>query len=52
VLALRYWLDLSTDEVAQVVGVSPQAVRNLQYRGLQSLRASLAERPDPAPLPT
>lgn len=47
VLVLRYVFDLSTNEVADVVDVTPQAVRNLQYRGLTFLRASLARRPAP-----
>ena len=50
VLALRYWLDLSTEEVAEIVGVTPQAVRNLQYRGLKSLRLRLAVRQPGEPL--
>lgn len=39
VVVLRYLLDLSTEEVATVVDATPAAVRNLQYRGLEFLRA-------------
>ena len=42
VLVLRYVLDFSPTQVAEVVGATPQAVRNLQYRGLRGLRAQLA----------
>ena len=48
VLVLRYLFDLSPREVADVLGATPQAVRNLQYRGLKFLRGSLA--PQSAPL--
>jgi RNA polymerase sigma-70 factor, ECF subfamily len=42
ILLLRFVFDFSPTEVAQVVDATPQAVRNLQYRGLQGLRALLA----------
>ena len=42
VIVLRFLLDLPSREVADVIGATPQAVRNLQYRGLRSLRAALA----------
>jgi RNA polymerase sigma-70 factor (ECF subfamily) len=42
VIFLRYVFGLSPREVADVVDASPQAVRNLQYRGLRELRAQLA----------
>ncbi len=41
VVMLRYMFDLSTQQVAEVISAPPQVVRNLQYRGLQSLRAAL-----------
>lgn len=47
VLVLRYLYDLSTREVADVIGSTPHAVRNLQHRGLKFLRASLAPRTAP-----
>jgi RNA polymerase sigma-70 factor (ECF subfamily) len=42
VLVLRFMLDLSTDEVAAVIGKSPKAVRQLQSRALRTLRERLA----------
>ena len=47
VLVLRYLYDLSTREVADIIGTTPHAVRNLQLRGLKFLRASLAPRTAP-----
>lgn len=47
VLVLRYLYDLSTREIADVIGATPHSVRNLQYRGLKFLRASLAPRTAP-----
>jgi RNA polymerase sigma-70 factor (ECF subfamily) len=41
VVVLRYVFDLSTREVAEIIDATPQAVRNLQYRGLQFLRSAL-----------
>ena len=43
---LRYALDFSTDEIAEVMEVSVQAVRNLQHRGLAFLRQRLKENDD------
>lgn len=39
-IALRYYLDLSFDEVAQVLRVSPKAAKLRTYRALQRLRMS------------
>jgi RNA polymerase sigma-70 factor (ECF subfamily) len=44
VLVLRYALDFSTEEIAEVMEVSSQAVRNLQHRGLAFLRNRLREK--------
>jgi RNA polymerase sigma-70 factor (ECF subfamily) len=42
VLLLRYMLDLSFQEVAEVLYRSPEAIRQLHQRALSSLRARLA----------
>lgn len=44
VLTLRVVADLSIDQVAAVIGRSPGAVKQLQRRGLISLRRALQER--------
>jgi RNA polymerase sigma-70 factor (ECF subfamily) len=41
-LALRFMLDMSADEIAQVLDLTPTNVRGLQHRGLSFLRARLA----------
>ena len=41
VLMLRYTLDFSAEEISQVLGSTPQAVRNLQHRALCYLRRCL-----------
>ena len=41
VLMLRYSLDFSAEEIGQVLGSTPQAVRNLQHRALCFLRRCL-----------
>jgi RNA polymerase sigma-70 factor (ECF subfamily) len=41
VLMLRYALDFSAEEIGEVLGSSPQAVRNLQHRALRFLRRCL-----------
>lgn len=41
-LVLRHYLDLPAAEAAQVLGVSPDALRQLCHRGIESLRSSLA----------
>jgi RNA polymerase sigma-70 factor (ECF subfamily) len=46
VLVLRYALDFSTEEIAEVMEVTPQAVRNLQHRGLAFLRQRVKDGDD------
>lgn len=41
VIILRYILDLSTDEIAEIMGISRNYVRVLQYRALQSLKVKI-----------
>ena len=43
VLVLRYALDFSTEEIAEVMETTAQAVRNLQHRGLAVLRRRLRD---------
>ena len=45
-LALRYYGDLSVDEIAARVGARPGTVKSRLHRALQALRTEL-ERPDP-----
>jgi RNA polymerase sigma factor (sigma-70 family) len=45
-LVLRYALDFSTEEIAEVMEISIQAVRNLQHRGLAFLRHRLQQNDD------
>lgn len=40
-LVLRYFADLPAEDVAKIMSVSPQAVRNLTHRAIQQLRGSL-----------
>lgn len=42
-LVLRYFADLDVDEVAEVMGATNQAVRNLTHRALKRLREMLGE---------
>ena len=49
VLLLRFMMDLSTDEIAEVLGRSPESVRMLQSRALRFLRdrlTALGRKPD------
>ncbi len=41
VLHLFYWEDMTTEEIARVVGCSPEAVRQQLYRGRQKLKKIL-----------
>jgi RNA polymerase sigma-70 factor (sigma-E family) len=43
VVVLRYWLDLSEQQVAAELGCSPGSVKSQASRGLQRLRAALGE---------
>ncbi|MET7305393.1 SigE family RNA polymerase sigma factor [Embleya sp. NPDC005575] len=43
VLVLRYWEDQSVDTVADLLGMSPVAVRTCSVRALKRLRARLPE---------
>jgi RNA polymerase sigma factor (sigma-70 family) len=40
VIVLRYYLDLSFGEVAQVLAITPKAARSRTYRALERLRLS------------
>jgi RNA polymerase sigma-70 factor (ECF subfamily) len=42
-VALRYMLDFGTEEIAEIMQISPQAVRNLQHRALRFLRERFLE---------
>jgi hypothetical protein len=46
VLVLRYMLDLSNAEIAEIVDREPNAVRALQHRAIRSLKQRLAHRQD------
>lgn len=41
VIILRYILELSTDEIAEIMGISHNYVRVLQYRALKSLKVNI-----------
>jgi RNA polymerase sigma factor (sigma-70 family) len=43
VLVLRYWQDLSVDQVAEILECSPGTVRSQASRGLDDLRAALGD---------
>ncbi|MFV2020013.1 SigE family RNA polymerase sigma factor [Micromonospora sp. LOL_023] len=43
VLVLRHWEDQSVDAVAEILGMTPSAVKMSSMRGLQRLRAALGE---------
>ncbi len=45
-VALRYYEDLSEQQVADVLGCSAQAVKSLVARGMESLRAQIETRSD------
>ena len=46
VVILRYYMDLSFDEVAQTLGISTKAAKSRTYRALERLRLSPEVRPD------
>ena len=46
VVVLRYYLDLSFDEVAQTLGISTKAAKSRTYRALERLRLSPEVLPD------
>lgn len=47
-LVLLFVFDFSTADAADVLGTTPEAVRQLQHRGLKTLGRELALRPEPA----
>jgi RNA polymerase sigma-70 factor (sigma-E family) len=51
-VVLRFYADLSVDEVAEVIGCAPGTVKSLTHRALQSLRAELddTELAEPGPM--
>ncbi|MEZ5244832.1 MAG: sigma-70 family RNA polymerase sigma factor [Acidimicrobiales bacterium] len=42
-VVLRYWGDLSTDEIAEAMGCRPGTVSSLVHRGIDSLRKELGD---------
>jgi len=40
-VALRYYLDLPTDEIAEVLGARPATVRSLVHRALATLKEAV-----------
>jgi RNA polymerase sigma-70 factor (sigma-E family) len=44
-LVLRFYLDLSHDEIAETMGINPGTVRSAMHRGLASLGRALKELP-------
>ena len=45
VLVLRYYLDLSDDQIAGDLGISPSTIRSTRHRALASLERLLREAP-------
>jgi len=43
VVVMRYWADLSVNEVAELLGCSPGNVKSQSARGLDKLRAVLGD---------
>ena len=44
-LVLRYYADLSEEQIAEMMGISKGAVKSHTARGMSSLRAALEEAP-------
>lgn len=42
-VVLRFWADLSTEDIAEVLGARPATVRSLVHRGLASLEEVLTD---------
>jgi RNA polymerase sigma-70 factor (sigma-E family) len=42
-LILRYWLDLSEQEIAQTMGIAPGTVKSHAHRGINALKTTLGE---------
>jgi RNA polymerase sigma-70 factor (sigma-E family) len=49
VIVLRYYEDLSDNQIAEVLGCSPGTVRGYAARAMATLRMELVEDPQPAP---
>lgn len=49
VIVLRHWLDLSVDQTADELGISPGTVKAHSHRGLAALRASRSVHLGPVP---
>lgn len=49
VVMLRYWADLSVDQVAEMLGCSPGTVKSQSARGPDKLRQTLADPVEPSP---
>jgi RNA polymerase sigma-70 factor (ECF subfamily) len=47
VVILRYWRDLSTEEIADRLGVPPGTVRSRLHYALEALRADIDRAPTP-----
>jgi RNA polymerase sigma-70 factor (sigma-E family) len=43
-LVLRFYLDLSDEQIARVMGIGPSTVRSTAYRGIEALGRALKER--------
>lgn len=50
VVVLRFAFDFTPTEIAEIVGVSPDAIRHTQHRALKTIAAGLAEARAPAAL--
>jgi RNA polymerase sigma-70 factor (ECF subfamily) len=49
VLALRYYEDLSIDEIAEIINVRPGTIKSLIHRGLAKLRTELERQTHESP---